>query len=369
MSKLTARPIFALGIMALVLTACGSDLSDVGEGSSDEVSTQPIENTPAEPTGTGSEAPTQNGSGAEVGFSESFLTDPFQVQLVAQLEAQAEEQGVDLLPAVNADGDAAKQNADVATLLGRGVGGLIVVPVDSSAIVPAIEQANEQDVPVVTVDLGADGGDIYMIVRADNVFMGEAACEYMGEELAGQGTVLNLQGDLASANGRDRTDGFTSCMEAQYEDIEVVSRPMNWDSAECTETTQTVVTTEEISGIFMASDSVCLTGVLNVLDGQGLLQAADEEGHLVTVSIDGTPEALDAVRDGHLDAVVSQPLDLYAEYGIRYIDAAMAGETFEPGETDHNSRIVEEGDSMADLLPSPTVTIDNVDDPALWGNG
>lgn len=358
--KGTAVRAIQLIIVLMLLASCSGGGATPEDGSG--------ETTPPSSEASTPEASEVAAGGGEVGFSESFLTDPFQVQLVAELAAQAEAQGVNLLDAVNADGDPAKQNADIATLLGRGVSGLIVVPVDSSAIIPAIEQANEAGVPVVTVDLGADGGDIYMIVRANNVYMGEAACEAMGEELGGTGTVLNLQGDLASQNGRDRSDGFTSCMESQFPDIEVISRPMEWDSAQCTEATQSVVSTEEIDGIFMASDSVCLNGVLNVLENLGRLTPKGEEGHMVAVSIDGTPDALDAVRDGYLDAVISQPLDLYAEWGIRYIAAAMAGDTFEPGPTDHGSEIVEVNGSLADLLPSPTITQENVDDPTLWGN-
>jgi ribose transport system substrate-binding protein len=77
------------------------------------------------------------GSG-QVGYSESFLTDPFQVQLVKQLGDQATAQKVNLLPAVNANNDPAKQNTDVQTLIGRGVKGLIVVPVDGKGGNPVL---------------------------------------------------------------------------------------------------------------------------------------------------------------------------------------------------------------------------------------
>lgn len=331
---------------SLVLTACGSTRDGGGNAGG----------------GSGS------GSG-EVGFSESFLTDPFQVQLVEQLGAQAEEQGVNLLPAVNANGDAAKQTTDVQTLIGRGVDGLIVVPVDSEAIVPAIEQANAAGIPVVTVDLGASSGSIAMVVRADNVFMGRAACEYMGEQLKGEGTVLNLQGDLATQNGRDRSQGFTECMESDFPNITVVSQPMNWSPEECAAQAQAVLSTQKINGIFEASESVCLPSVQKVLEDLDLDARVGEPGHIVTVGIDGTAAGLDAIRAGEMDAIVSQPLDLYARYGIEYIKRAMEGETFEEGPTDHDSTIVRNGESLEDQLPSPTVTKENVDDPSLWGNG
>lgn len=309
-------------------------------------------------------------AGSEVGFSESFLTDGFQVQLVKQLGQQATIQGVNLLPATDANGDPAKQNADIATLIGRGVGGLIVVPVDSTAIVPAIESANAKNIPVVTVDLGASGGKIYMVVRADNVYMGEAGCKYIGAKLKGKGTVLNLQGDLASLNGKDRSTGFTTCMSSKYPKIKVISKPMKWKSDVCAQVTQTVLSTTKIDGIFMGSESVCLAGVQAVMKAQKKLTQVGSKGHIISVGIDGSPASLKAVRAGTLDAVISQPLDLYAKYGISYIKDAMAGKVPVVGPDGHGGTIVAlTNGSFSDLLPSPTITKANASDPALWGNG
>jgi ribose transport system substrate-binding protein len=315
-------------------------------------------------------APTASSAAGDIGFSESFLTDAFQVQLVKQLGEQAKAQGATLLPAVDANGDAAKQSADVSTLLTRGIKGLIVVPVDSAAIVPAIEAANKAGVPVVTVDLGAKSGKIAMVVRADNIYMGKAACLYMAKVLKGKGTVLNLQGDLASANGQDRTKGFTTCMSAKFPKIKVISKPMKWQAALCTQQTQVVLSTRKIDGIFMGSESVCLAGVQQVMKAQKKLTKVGTKGHIVSVGIDGSPKALVAIRAGTLDATISQPLDLYAKYGIKYVIDAMNGKAFKAGPTDHGSVIVDLGKgTFSDLLPSPTITKANASDPKLWGNG
>jgi len=377
-------------ISCLVLSACGStkdsttttttaaagpgaSTSAAGSSSGSGASTSAAASssgsgasTSAAGSGSGSGS---GGTGGDVGYSESFLTDPFQVQLVKQLASQATKQGVNLLPAVNANADAAKQSTDVQTLIGRGVKGLIIVPVDSKAISPAIKQANAKNIPVVTVDLGAYSGKIAMIVRADNVYMGKAACQYMGKALSGKGAVLNLQGDLATQNGQDRSKGFTDCMTSEFPGITVNSKPMNWKSEECATQAQTVLSTSQINGVFEGSESVCLTSVQKVLTAQKKDAKAGEAGHIVVVGIDGSPAGLDAIRAGTMDAIVSQPLDLYAKYGIQYIKEAMAGKTFKAGPTDHNSTIVANGDSLEDQLPSPTVTKANVDDKSLWGNG
>lgn len=309
------------------------------------------------------------GGSGQVGFAESFLTDPFQVQLVKNLDSQSKSQDVDLLPAVNANADAAKQATDVQTLIGRGVKGLIVVAVDSKAIVPAIKQANAKKIPVVMVDLGADAGKVAMIVRADNVYMGKAACQAEGKALSGKGTVLNLQGDLSTQNGQDRSKGFTDCMASDFPNIKIISKGMHWKPEECASQAQTVISTTQIDGIFQGSESVCLDSVNKVLKTLGKDATVGQPGHIVNVGIDGSAAGLDAIRSGQLDAIVSQPVDLYAKYGIQYVKQAMAGKTFRAGKTDHDSTIVKVGDSLEDQLPSPTVTKDNVDDKSLWGNG
>lgn len=322
-------------------------------------------------TGIGQDSGSSSPEGTDavtLGLAGSFLTDPFQVVLVENIGTESTAAGVELLPATNANADSAKQITDIQNLLGQQVSSLIVIPVDSDAIIPAIEQANAAGVPVVTVDVAPNGGEVYMVVRSDNYVMGKNACVAMGEAIGGVGTVLNLQGSLASVNGLERSDGFTDCMAESYPDVEVISKPTDWKADKAVSEAQAVVSTTDIAGIFMASDSVMADGISNLLINQGKWFTTAENDHIALVSIDGTPLGLQMVRDGYFDAVISQPVDLYAKYAAKYAIDAANGVVYSPGPTDHDSEIVEENGVLADKLPSPTVTIDNVDDPGLWGN-
>ena len=304
-----------------------------------------------------------------MGYSVGFLTDPFQAIQVDLTMASAEEAGLQTLPVANANGDAGKQITDFHNLIAQGAQGIIVVPTDSDAIVPALSYAAEQDVPVVAIDIGPSGGKTAMIVRADNIRMGEDACQEMGKALGGQGKVLSMMGDQATTNGRDRTTGFNQCMAESFPDIEVIEQPTYWKTDRATSVAQTVVTsTPDLAGIYMQSDAVMLAGVLNVLKSADRLTKVGEPEHIYLVSIDGTPYALEQVREGLLDAAISQPLNLYVKHGLEYLQAAVAGETFEVGETDHDSRIEDFNGNLMDLLPAPVVTAANVDDPTLWAN-
>jgi hypothetical protein len=86
------------------------------------------------------------------------------------------------------------------------------------------------------------------------------------------------------------------------------------------------------------------------------------------------------VSAGLIDATVSQPADQYAKYGLYYAQAALAGKTFAPGPTDHNSNIIQVRPGvLEDQLSAPLVTLAPssfgggvtsiaVTDTSLWGN-
>src|SRR5207244_364177 len=175
-----------------------------------------------------------------------------------------------------------------------GAQGLIIGPVDTKAIIPALDYAQSKKVPVVTTDKGPSGGHVAMIVRADNLLMGKLDCEAVGKAIGGQGKVISLDGDLADLNGRhkDRRGG--------------------------------------------------------------------QPGHTVLASIDGTPQALAAIRKKQLDVLVSQPLTDYGKWGVWYIQQVLAGNKFAPGKTTHGSHIILFKGNLMDLLPSPVVTAANV---------
>jgi ribose transport system substrate-binding protein len=317
----------------------------------------------------GSESGASGGdSGDSIGYSNRGLDNPFQAAAVKRVAAEAEAQGANVLPVVNANNDPAKQNEDINTLLTRGVKGLIVNPIDADAIVPAIGKANAAGVPVVTVDTPANGGKVAMQVTSDNYGAGAAACDALAAAVGEKGTVLNLQGDLAGKPGLDRSNGFTECMAKKYPNIQVVSKPMNWKPDKCAEVSRTVLSTTQIDGVFSAGTLICLGPVTTVLKSLNRFAPVGDPKHVPFVGIDGAPDELDAIRDGSVDAVISQPLDQFAKYAIYWVTKAMKKEAIGPGPTDHDSTVEEVNGILTDHLPVTTVTKKNVDDPALWGN-
>lgn len=304
-----------------------------------------------------------------LGISMPFLGNTFMVVQANLLADGAKAAGIKALPVANADRDAGKQISDFHNLISLGAGGIIVVATDSEAIIPALKYAESMKVPVVSVDIGPAGGKAAMIVRANNVKMGEDACMATGKALGGKGSALSLMGDLATVNGRDRSAGYRDCLAKNFPDIKLIEKPTYWKSDVATAVTQTVVTaTPDLGAVFMQTDAGMIAGVLNVLKSDDKLKKVGEPGHVFLVGIDGAPQALTAVRDGWLDLSISQPLDLYVKYGFAYLQGAVDGKTYAAGPTDHNSEIVMFNGNPMDLLSAPLVTKENVDDKSLWGN-
>ena len=116
---------------------------------------------------------------------------------------------------VNSNGDPSKQITDIQNLLAQDAKGLVVSPLDSASIVAGLNAAQRKGIPVVAVDVAPDKGKVAIVVRADNRAYGEKACRQIGDAVKA-GKVVQIQGDLASINGRDRSESFSACVKKNY---------------------------------------------------------------------------------------------------------------------------------------------------------
>lgn len=303
-----------------------------------------------------------------IGVNLPLLTSPFWQAYNAYLPQMAKALGVDILAPVNSNQDPAQQITDVANLINLGAKGLVVAPLDSAAIGRALALAEQGKIPVVAVDVAPTRGKVAMVVRADNRAYGTRSCQYLGAQVKA-GKVVQIMGDLASVNGRDRAEAFRSCMK-DFPALQVLEIPAAWKSDAAAAALDGLLSAHpDLKGIYMHAGGVYLAPTLQTLRRRGLLHPAGDPRHIVVISNDGIAQELDAIRRGEIDATISQPADLYAKYGLYYIKAALAGQSFKPGPTPHGSRIVEVAPGiLEDQLPAPVVTRENVDDKSLWAN-
>jgi ribose transport system substrate-binding protein len=279
----------------------------------------------------------EGGDGMRIGLSVSTLNNPFFVTLRDGAQAAADEAGVELLVA-DAQDDASQQQNDLQNFVTQQVDAILVNPVDSDAVVPAVEAANNADIPVIALDRGASGGELATTIASDNVQGGRLAGEEL-IELVGEGQVVQLEGIPGTSAARDRGEGFQQAIDAQDAVELVASQPANFERSQGLNVMQNLLQSNpEISGVFAQNDEMALGAI------QALGERAGSEVYVV--GFDATEDGLDAVREGTMNATVAQQPDEIGRLGVE------------------NAIMVIEGESVDEEIPVEVnlVTQDNVDE-------
>lgn len=258
------------------------------------------------------------GGGQRIGLSISTLNNPFFVALRDGARSAADEEGVELLVA-DAQNDASRQQNDIQNFVTQQVAAILVNPVDSEAVVPAIEAANQADIPVLALDRGADGGEIATTIASDNVQGGQMAGEEL-VELVGEGSVAQLEGIPGTDPARDRGQGFEEAINAQDAVEVVASQTANFDRNQGLNVTENILQSNpDITGIFAQNDEMAL----------GAVRALDERAgsEVKIVGFDAVPDALEAIQDGTMNATIAQQPDRIGSLGVENAMKVINGES------------------------------------------
>jgi ribose transport system substrate-binding protein len=260
------------------------------------------------------------GGGPRIGLSISTLNNPFFVTLRNGAQDAAKKEGAELIVS-DAQNDAATQQDDVQNYVTQQVDAILVNPVDSESIVPAVQAANQADIPVIALDRGASGGEIATLIASDNVEGGRMAGKEL-IELVGSGPVAQLEGIPGASPTRDRGQGFEEVINGQDAVELVASQTANFDRAEGLNVTENVIQSNpEIKGIFAQNDEMALGAVRALGNRAGT--------DVKIVGFDGVEDALKAVQSGKMNATVAQQPDRIGSLGVENAIKVIDGESVE----------------------------------------
>ncbi len=256
--------------------------------------------------------------GPKIGLSISTLNNPFFVTLRNGAQDAAKKEGAELIVA-DAQDDAATQQDDVQNFVTQQVDAILVNPVDSEAIVPAIQAANQADIPVLALDRGAAGGEIATLIASDNVQGGSMAGQEL-IQLVGSGPVAQLEGIPGASPTRDRGQGFEDAMNSQDAVELVASQTANFDRAEGLDVTQNILQSNPgIKGIFAQNDEMALGAVRALGDRAG--------SEVKVVGFDAVEDALKAIQAGKMNATVAQQPGKIGSLGVENAMKVIDGES------------------------------------------
>lgn len=251
-----------------------------------------------------------------IALAVSTLDNPFFVTLKEGAEKKAKELGYNLV-VLDSQNDPAKELSNVEDVTVRGAKVLLINPTDSEAVGTAVAVANKKNIPVITLDRGANKGNVVSHIASDNVAGGKMAGDFIAEKVGKNAKVIQLEGIAGTSAARERGEGFKQAVEANQFEL-LASQPADFDRTKGLNVMENLLASHgSAKAVFAQNDEMAL-GALRAIKASGK--------NILVVGFDGTDDAIKAVNGGQLAATIAQQPEKIGELGVEAADKVLKGE-------------------------------------------
>jgi ribose transport system substrate-binding protein len=267
----------------------------------------------------------------KIGFAQTESNNPWRIAETKSMQDIAESCGWELVY-TDAAGSAAKQVADVDSMIAQGVDAIFLPPREEKPLIPAVMRAKQAGIPVFLIDRSVDpavaqaGRDYVTFIGSDFVDQGRRAAEWLAENFKGdKGVIIELEGTTGSSPANDRKKGFDEAI-SQHDKFEIVASQTGDFARDKGRTVmETLLQAHPDVNIVYAHNDEMAIGAIQALEAAGRKPGED----VTIVSIDGTRDALQAIIDGKMGVTVeSSPF--FGPISCDTMKKYAAGETIEP---------------------------------------
>lgn len=242
----------------------------------------------------------------KVGFPQMESNNPWRIAQSKSFVDTAEVCGWDLI-ATDAAGSAAKQVADVDSMIAQGIDVLFLPPREEKPLIPAVKKAKAAGIPTFLVDRSVDpnaaeaGVDFVSFLGSDFIEQGRRVAEWTIENFEGDsGVIVQLEGTTGSSPANDRKKGFDDAIVADARFEIVASQTGDFARDMGRQVMETLLQAHPDVNIVYAHNDEMAIGAIQALELAGRTPGDD----VLVVSIDGTRDALQAIIDGKMGVTV-----------------------------------------------------------------
>ena len=207
--------------------------------------------------------------------------------------------------------------------------GFVVTPFRPTSLNAVLTMVSRKNLPIINLDelipeeaAVADHIKIATRIASNNLEAGRLLAQLVLDSVPVGSEVAIIEGDPGTVSSRDRVTGFTSA--AKKGGLRsIASQPANWNRTKAHELATTIIkSAPDLRAICVGNDDMAL-GVVRAV------QEAGAAGKIIVVSVDGIPDAIEAVKQGLLAGTVAQYPDAMAYLAI---------ETSRPGKSQWSKR-------------------------------
>ena len=257
----------------------------------------------------------------KIGLAVANLQADFFNQIKQSVEKNASGMGATVIT-VDAKGDGATQVSQIQDLINQKVQALIYIPAGAAAAAVPVKAAKAAGIPVVAVDRNpADApGDTFIATNsvAAAKQLGDYACKVSG----GNGVLAIIQGQIGTTPEQDRDKGFKQAMTS-CPGIKEVAREASkmWMKDEGFNIAQNMLQRDPSISIFFGRADALALGAAQAV------KAAGVDHKVYVFGFDGDLAGLKAVKDGTLDATMTQRTQFMGKLALQSAIDLIGGKT------------------------------------------
>src|SRR3954468_7408506 len=241
----------------------------------------------------------------KVGFAQTESNNPWRIAQTESMKAEAAKLGHQLVY-TDAAGSAAKQVADVNSMIAQGVDLIFLAPREEKPLIPAVMAAKKAGIPVILLDRNVDqslakaGEDYVTFIGSDFIDEGKRVAEWLAKNANGKSKIIELEGTTGSSPANDRKKGFDEAITAAGGFTILASQSGDFARDKGRQVAEALLQAHPDADVIYAHNDEMAMGAIAALEAAGKTPGKD----VLVLSIDGGKEAVQAVVDGKIAAVV-----------------------------------------------------------------
>lgn len=209
--------------------------------------------------------------------------------------------------------DVNEQIAILEQVIAKKPAGIAISAIHPEKLNTTIDKAIDSGIPVVLFDSNAPESKAHTYIGTDNYQAGVQAAHKMASLLGGEGNVVIVTSP-EQYNHIERVNGFKNTIQNEYQNINIIDTKDSKGNQQIAknETFEMIQEYKELDGIFVTEANSTI-GVGEAIDKLHI------ENEIIEIGFDTEKETLDMIKDGVIDASISQNTWKMGFWSLQYL--------------------------------------------------
>ena len=241
----------------------------------------------------------------KVGFAQTESNNPWRLAQTKSMQDEAKRLGYTLVY-TDAQGSAAKQVADVDSMIAQRVDAIFLAPREEKPLAAAVKKARAAGIPVILLDRNVDqklakaGTDYVTFIGSDFIEEGRRVGQWLLKNTKGEARIIQLLGTTGSSPANDRRKGFEDAIRGKTNMKILASQTGDFARDKGRQVMETLLQAHPTVNVVYAHNDEMAIGAIAALEAAGKKPGKD----VMVLSIDGGREAVKLVADGKINYIV-----------------------------------------------------------------